>query len=44
MHPLQTDGRTDRQTDDNHENSSTVTKVRSAKNLEAEQIILKGLV
>jgi len=25
VHPLQTDGWTDRQTDDNHDNSSTVT-------------------
>jgi len=28
----QTNGWTDRQTNDNHENSSTVTKVWSAKN------------
>jgi len=32
MHSLQTDKRRDRQTDDNHANSLTVTWVRSAKN------------
>jgi len=30
--PLHTDKQTDRRTDDNHDNSSTVTNVRSAKN------------
>jgi len=32
IHPWRTDKRRDRRTDDNHDNSLTVTKVRSAKN------------